>query len=194
MQFPYNPDRGTTLGLLGESNSLAYRVHELERHFHGHERWYGKSADQSGVNPWATSVSTGGMPTSYRCISGSSAFGGDASDEAQIWGLYDTLSVGGTTQVKLDLHEMFITASSVTTMWILRIVYGTGTLADAITAGQFSCFPLIADAAQNGAIDIIVPIMMPRTTIGTHKIWIQGKNATDNATLDFLVGLHGYQG
>lgn len=52
MDLPYNPDAITTLGLLGTSNSLAYRVHELERHFHGYERWYGKSADKSGVNPW----------------------------------------------------------------------------------------------------------------------------------------------
>jgi hypothetical protein len=181
-----------TLGLAGVSNSLAYRVHEIEKHFHNDERWFGKSSDQSGVNPWATSISAAGMRTSFRATSGSSAFGADANDEALCWGVNDTLSVGGVSMTKLDFHEIFVTASSVTTIWYLRFIYGSGTMVDAITAGQYSCFPLIADAAQNGSIDIIVPVMMPRITIGTHKIWVQGKNATDNATIDFLFGVHGY--
>jgi len=32
-------DSAATLGLEGTSNSLAYRVMELERHFHNVERW-----------------------------------------------------------------------------------------------------------------------------------------------------------
>ena len=195
----YSPDTNkidslATNGLAGVSNSLAYRVHEIEKHFHNAERWYGISADQSGVNPWATSLSTAAMRTSFRTISGSAAYGADASDEAQVWGLNDTLSVAGVVQTKLDFHQIFITASSVTTIWYIRIIWGTGTMADSITAGQYSEFPVVADAAQNGSIDVIMPIMMPRITIGTHKVWIQGKNATDNATFDFLVGMHGYQG
>lgn len=188
----FDADLVVTTGLAGTENSLAYRVHEIEKHFHNYERWYGKSADQSGVNPWATALSTAGMRTAFRTISGSEVVGADANDEAQVWGLYDTLSVGGVAQTKLDFHEMFITASSVTTIWYIRVVFGSGTLAAAIAAGQYMEFPLVADAAQNGSIDIIVPIMMPRVTIGTHKIWVQGKNATDNATIDFLIGVHGY--
>jgi hypothetical protein len=179
-------------GLSGVSNSLAYRVHEIEKHFHNYERWFGKTADQSGVNPWAKAISDSGLPTSYVIKSGDDTFGGDSGDEAQIWGLYDTLSVGGVTQTKLDIHRIFVTASSITTIWYLRFIWGTGTMADAITAGQYSTIPLVADAAQNGSIDVIVNIMLPRITIGTHKIWIQGKSTTDNATIELLVGLHGY--
>jgi hypothetical protein len=36
--------------------------------------------------------------------------------------------------------------------------------------------------------------MMPRGTCGTTKVWVQAWNATDNATIDFLVGLHEYEG
>lgn len=185
-------DKAATLGLAGTANSLAYRVHEIERHFHNYERWYGKTADQSGVNPWALSVSTAGMPTSYQAKSGSATYGADANDEAQVWGLYDTLSVGGVSQTKLDIHQILFRAASTTTLNVIRIVYGTGTLADAITADQFSTYPVLLDAAQNGSIDMVIDIMMPRITIGTHKVWIQTKNATDNATIDFLVGIHGY--
>lgn len=185
-------DSQAVSGLSGVSNSLAYKVHEIEKHFHNYERWYGKSADQSGENPWATGLSEAGMRTSFQAISGTNDYGGDANDEAQVWGLYDTLSVGGVSQTKLDIHKIFVTASSVTTIWYLRFIYGTGTMADAIIAGQYSTIPLVADAAQGGSIDVIIPIMMPRITIGTHKMWVQGKNATNNATIDFLVGVHGY--
>lgn len=179
-------------GLSGVSNSLAYKVHEIEKHFHNDERWYGSSGDISGANPCAKSVSDAGMPDMFYAISGNDTYGADANDEAFVWGLADTLSVGGVSQVKLDLHDIFITASTITTIWYLRVVYGTGTLADAIAAGQYSEVPVVADAAQNGSIDMILPFMMPRITIGTHKLWIQAKSTTDNATIGFLVGLHGY--
>lgn len=187
-QSLYKIDQMPVDGLNGVANSLAYKVHEIEKHLHNKELWFGKSADQSGVNLWATSVSAAGMRTAFRVTSGSAAYGADASDEAQIWGLYDVIG----TDTKLDLHELFVTASSVTTIWYLRVVYGSGTLAAAITAGQYSEFPLIANAAAGGSIEVVVNVMMPRITIGTDKIWIQGKNATDNATLDLLVGVHSY--
>ena len=41
-------DSLATNGLNGVNNSLAYRVHEIENHFHSVERWVGISADQSG--------------------------------------------------------------------------------------------------------------------------------------------------
>jgi len=187
-------DNEATLGLLGTSNSLAYRVHEIEKHFHNYERWYGKTADQSGVNPWAKSWSDTGIPTPYQAISGTNTFGADANDEALVWGLNDTLIVGGVTMSKLDMHRIFVTASSITTILGFRIIWGSGTMADAIAAGQFGGIPIIADAAQGGSVAVITDVMMPRITIGTHKIWVQVKSATNNATVDFYVGLHGYQG
>jgi len=180
-------DGATTSGLAGTANSLAYRVHEIEKHFHNYERWFGISADQSGTD-WALSVSTAGAVTSFTAISGTNDFGADANDEAKVWGTSDAMG----TDTKLDFHEIFITASSVTTLWTLRIVYGSGTMADAVTAGQYTELPVIADAAQGGSIAVIIPVMMPRITIGTHKIWIQAKNATNNATISFLVGAHSY--
>ena len=175
-------------GLSGATNSLAYKVHEIEKHFHNKSRWFGISADQSGVNPWATSVSTAGMPTVFLATSGNATYGADASDEAQVWGLYDTMG----TDTKLDIHEIFVTAASQTSIFYLRVVYGSGTMAAAITAGQYSEFPVIANAAVGGSISIIIPILMPRITIGTDKIWVQAKNTTDNATISFLIGGHSY--
>jgi len=44
-------------GLLGVSNSLGYRVHEIERHLHGRERWLGKAGSQTATD-WADNVLT----------------------------------------------------------------------------------------------------------------------------------------
>lgn len=188
-------DKAATLGLAGTTNSLAYRVHEIEKHFHNYERWFGKSADQSGVNPWATSVSdytAGALPVSFVAISGNDDYGADAGDEAKVWGLNDTFSVGGVSQTKLDVHQILFRTASQTSLNILRIVWGAGTLADAITAGQFSEYPLVIDPATGGSVDIVINTMMPRITVGAHQLWIQTKNVTDNSTVGFLVGIHGY--
>jgi len=34
-------DDAAVKGLLGTNNSLAYKVHEIEKHFHNWERWFG---------------------------------------------------------------------------------------------------------------------------------------------------------
>lgn len=180
-------DDVATSGLAGVSNSLAYRVHEIEKHFHNYCKWFGISASQAG-NDWALSVSAAGMRNPYVAISGNADYGADVNDEAKVWGTDDTMGA----DTKLDLQQLFITAASVTTIYYLRIIWGAGTMADAITALQYSEIPVVADAAQGGSIDVILPVMMPRITIGTHKIWIQAKNATNNATISFLVGGHSY--
>ncbi|GAG06645.1 unnamed protein product, partial [marine sediment metagenome] len=41
-------DNLASLGLAGVSNSLTYRVHEIERHFHNNEYWYGAAAVSNG--------------------------------------------------------------------------------------------------------------------------------------------------
>ena len=183
-------DKLATDGLAGVHNSLAYRVHEIEKHLHSPERWFGKSADQSGTN-WAKMVSATGMPTLYRAISGDGFFGADTNDEAKLIGLGDSAQSG---MVKFDLHRIAISAASSTTVYVIRIVWGTGTMADAITAEQFST--IVVRRNPGGGENHIMPvfIQMPRLTWGTDKVWLQCKNVTDNATFDFFIGLHEYPG
>lgn len=180
-------DSAPMLGLLGTPGSLSYRVHEIEKHFHNNEKWFGISADQTGEN-WASSVSASGMPAPFVAISGAGDYGADSGDEAKLWGLSDTIG----TNTKMDFHEIFVTAASVTSIFYLRFIYGSGTMAEAITAGQFTEFPIIADAAVGGSIDTVLLLMMPRITLGVHRIWAQAKNTTNNATISMLVGAHGY--
>jgi hypothetical protein len=180
-------DNLATNGLTGVSNSLAYRVHELERHFHGRERWFGKLAVQTATD-WADN----NIATPFRCISGNNDYGGDPNDEAQVIGTADTPAIAGN--VKYDIHRLLIIDASSTTQYKLRVVYGTGTMADAIAAGQYSTIMVKIDAAVQQTPSAPVEIMMPRGTCASTKVWIQCWNATNNATLDFFAGWHEYEG
>ncbi len=179
-------DSFATNGLLGTSNSLAYRVHEIEKHFHNREIWRGKLGVQTATD-WADDTLS-----PYQAISGADAYGADANDEAQVLGTADTPINSG--YVKYDLHWVLVVELSTDTPWKLRFVWGTGTMADAITANQFSEITVQNNPAGSKANGAAIPIMMPRRTCGTDKVWAQAWNATNNATADFLVGLHEYIG
>jgi hypothetical protein len=179
-------DDQSTAGLLGVSNSLAYRVHEIERHFHGRERWRGKKAVQTATD-WADDTLA-----PFRAISGNNTYGADANDEAQVLGTEDTPIIAG--MVRYDLHRIMMVGASSQTVYKLRVVYGTGTMADAITAGQFSEICIMSDPSAAQVPHDVFEVIMPRGTCGSTKVWVQAWNATDNATIDFLVGLHEYEG
>lgn len=183
-------DGAAVSGLTGTANSLAYKVHEIERHFHGRERWFGKLAVQTATD-WADN----NIVTPYRCISGANAYGVDANDEALVVGTADTPAIVVVpAMVRYDLHRIFIVASSSETVWKLQLIYGTGTMADAIAASQFSTFMLKVDAAAASSPALPMDVMMPRGTCGSTKVWMRGWNATNNATIDFYVGWHEYEG
>lgn len=179
-------DDETTLGLLGASNSLAYRVHEIERHIHGRERWRGKKAVQTATD-WADDVLT-----PFVAISGNNTYGSDPNDEAQVIGTDDTPAVPG--MVRYDLHELLIINASSQTPYKVRMVYGSGTMADAVAAGQYTEVVFIMDTSAQQQPHGPVPIMMPRGYCGVTKVWAQAWNATNNATISFLVGWHEYEG
>ncbi len=180
-------DSATTVGLLGTSNSLAYRVHEIEKHFHSPETRLGVSGDQSG-NDWALEDTL----NVYQAKSGNAVYGADADDEALVIGTSD--GPYKTSMVKFDLHKIFITDLSTNDPFAIRIVWGSGTMADAVTAKQFSHSMAINNPAASRASGQPIEVMMPRKTWGTDKIWIQVKCATDNATMDFFVFIHEYAG
>ena len=159
--------------------SIANTVIGIEREHHTRETWLGISADQSG-NDWALDTLT-----PFQAISGANVYGADANDEAKVLGSDDTPIRTGKDY--FSIHRVLVTASSAATAYKLRFVYGTGTMADAITAKQYSEVMFIRESGV-GRGDII-NIKMPRLAVDT-KIWCQAWNAADNATIDFLVGVH----
>jgi len=157
-----------------------HQLEEVEKHLHNKERWVGISADQSG-NDWALEAGL----TPFRAISGDGAFGTDTNDEAKVIGTSDTPSTSGMSM--FDLHRLEITASSNANDWVIRIIYGSGTMAAAETAGQYTDV-MVQEARKGSPVDLI----MPRRTCGTDKVWVKAKNATNNATIDFFAGFHEY--
>lgn len=166
-------------------NRLLAQAYRSQQHIHSREYWYGKSGDQSG-NDWGDETSL----TPYRAISGNGDFGGDANDEAKVLGTDDTpIQTGGQ---RVDAHRILIVDVSVDTEYRLRVVWGTGTMADAITANQVSVVMVKFDSTNPQlSAGVPVDIRMPGFDNGS-KVWIQAMNATNNATIDFYVGVHEY--
>ncbi len=165
-------------------DAIDAEVEVVTVHLHSREHWCGKSGDQSGNNWGADTL------TPYRAISGNGVYGADASDEAKVIGSADTPVVTG--KAFFDLHRITIIAISSDTVYKMRLVWGTGTMAAAITANQMTELMIITSTDKaNKFGGAPFDIRMPRIAAGT-KIWMQARNVTNDATVDFFVGLHEY--
>jgi hypothetical protein len=168
----------------GDPIDIGGGVGTLCCHHHNRERWFGKAADQSG-DDWAAD-----RLVAYQAISGNGVYGADPGDEAKLLGRNDTPVLAGKT--KFDLHRILLVNVSSSTEYKLRLAYGGGTLAEATAAGDYTelmvKFDPLAPAQSAG---MPFNLQMPKLDAST-KVWCQCWNATDNATVDFYVGLHEY--
>jgi hypothetical protein len=160
-----------------------------EEHAHHNVRWFGKLGVQTATN-WCARLDTG-LTLLYRAISGSGVYGADANDEAQLFGTADIPISGMVTG---DFDEILVVANTSSTLYLNRIIYGTGTMAAAIALDQYSEFPYFRATADTSRKIQIIPTALIPVTIGglPVKIWMQTMNATNNATIDFVIGVHGY--
>ncbi len=144
---------------------------------------FGKSGDQSGDN-WATQNSL----TPFVAISGAGDFGADANDEALVIGADDTPVQAGV--LTFDIHEIEFGDLSADTLYIVEVLWGTGTIAQAIAASNNKTHTQVqnvtAAGLSNGAPSRLV---MPDIPSGT-KVWVRVKCGTDNATASFTIDLN----
>lgn len=153
-------------------------VLEHDEHFHTTERWFGKSADQSGDN-WATEASL----TTFQAQSGVGVFG----TAVKVIGSDDTPNQAG--KVKFDAHTVFVQSTQAATIYVVRFIWGTGNDADVEeAAGRYSDSPYMREAANGRGAP--VEHRMPRLASGT-KVWVKAKNAAAQ-TIDFYIGIHEY--
>ena len=118
-------DSGTTDGLAGTSNSLAYRVHEIEKHFHNSEVWYGAAVGDGFLDS--------SVLTEFQVVASNTGFDGTALQISN----GDEIESGSSTK-KYDLHEVLITATSAASkVQKMRFVYGTGA---AFTENRFVAY------------------------------------------------------
>jgi hypothetical protein len=175
-------DGASTDGLSGSSNSLAYRVHEIEKHFHSPEFWFGAAAVPSGETHVADEVAGGISP--FQATSGNDDWG----SWVQIFGTADGGSMAAEGYVKVDMHEILISgASSNTGVYALQFGRGESGSQEIVTTVMFKP---ISNQVDSGP----VAVMMARQDIpakGWCRILCIGENAK---TVDFYIGIHGYVG
>ena len=163
-------------GLAGTHNSLCYRVHEIEKHFHNSETWWGKDGgdnylNRDSITPWRLTAGTGeAYGTEVQLSNG---------DEIQ----------GGDTDQRFDLHELLVTQSSANDQtYKVEFWVGTSTFGAAELLTE-----VVYRAGGNATESQPIVIMAPRKPCN-YKIWARLKCTLNSATMDIMIGVHTYSG
>ncbi|MCP4149802.1 MAG: hypothetical protein GY757_18805 [bacterium] len=169
-------------GLLGVNNSLAYKVHEIEKHFHSPEFWFGNDGDNTmsranNTTPWV-------LDSGAQNVYGTEVLMAAAND-------FNADIEGYTAAVKIDLHEIAVVESETNDVnYMIQFWAGTGTFGEAtfLTEVPYRTGGNAAEAQP-------IKIMCPRFAVGS-KIWgrVKCSDATSNRQLSILIGIHGYKG
>jgi hypothetical protein len=179
-------DEAATLGLAGTNNSLAYRIGEVERHFHGWDRWLCAAAVPNGEVHVADRIgATAASKVPFTITSGNDTWGA----WTQILGSGDTPVVAGN--VKYDFHRILVLVANTVSPYFLQIGFGA-TGAAAVTAEALSS--LVLNPASNTDKTDYLDIMTRRQAAGTKawaRCWCVGASGK---TLTIMFGLHEYEG
>ena len=177
-----------TRGLLGTADSLAYRIGEVERHFHNWERWLCKAAagtesathlaDRIGVtaDSYAPFVLTSGNPNTWGAW-------------VQLLGSGDTPVIAG--MAKFDVHRILVTTTNQTGIWFVQLAFGASGAA-ALTAETFSSIVYVSEGPGDRSSPI--EVFTRRQAAGT-LMWARAWSVSANPkTLALMFGLHEYEG
>lgn len=173
-------------GLAGVSNSLSYRVEEIEKHFHNREKWFGAAAVASGETHVADRMAGGISP--FQLVAGNDDFN---ATWTQVLGSSDTPVASGS--LFFDSHRFMVTDTNSTNAYIIQIVGGeSADIAAKILSEEFSEFPYISGTNNNDSG--ISDAMSSRVEVGL-KVWARccciGASGT---TIDLYYGIHEYVG
>ena len=177
-------DSAATDGLLGTHNSLAYRVAEIERHFHSNEGWAGVAAAPNGEIHAMDPIGPG--IAAFQLDAGNNNWG----SWVIIVGSADTPFFNATNKY-YDMHRIMVVSTERTNLYFLQYAFGNDTAAAAYAAGNFTTVPFIPTSNQ---VDGPVDIQMRRQAAGT-KMWARAFCPGQNtATISFYPGGHEYEG
>ena len=143
----------------------------IEEHNHNSEMWYGRDPGDTYLSP--TSL------VEWRVEAQDDGYTGTAIQISN----GDELSC-----TYFDLHELLVTATSAANkVQKIQFLYGTGVVGGATIATEIAFY--VPASGKSTAIELI----MPRITCN-NKLWVLAHSETDLATIDFIVGLHTYDG
>jgi hypothetical protein len=177
-------DDAATDGLLGTEDSVAYRVHEAERHVHHYSRVFGAAAVPNGEIHVADEQTSD--PDPFVVDAGNDTWGA----WVQLLGSSDTPSIAGSA--KFDPHLISIVAAeTANVVYQIQLAAGTSGAA-ALAAGTYSGKAFIPQSANGRPAPI--PIAMRRQDAGT-KLWIRTlARGTNTSTLSLYIEIHEYEG
>jgi len=162
----------------------------IDGYFHHRVAWYGKRNPQTATE-WCDQAT---VISPYVVTSGNNTWGADALDEAQLFGADDVILLGTGTGYMAGGFDMMLTVSnSSITASRLRLVWGTGTLLASVALGQSSenmfVKPVAGVQIPRSISSPVIPFYIAGLPI---KVWMQHWNASDDATIGFYIGVHGY--
>ena len=182
-------DSKVTVGLLGVNNSLAYRVHEIEKHHHSNEDWFGLADAPDAEVHRADDI------TDHVLANPIDPFVIDAGNEVwgswvQIVGSSDTPNRAG--MAKFDMHHIQVVASEAADVnAFIQITWGADG-ATGLAAGDYTTIPYLTPTNQSA--ETSMNVMMTRIDAGT-KVWARCLGMGENTmTLSFFFGIHEYAG
>ncbi len=143
----------------------------IDHHLHNKEHWYGAGAVEDSL-------------TGYNIISGNGIFGTEVEIFSSAFAMAGMLSY--------DFHRIIPLTISSATVYMIRIIWGLGTVADAESAGQYTTFPIISSGVGANIDGLPEDIINKRINFG-NTVWMKCKNNTDSATITLLAGIHPYK-
>jgi len=176
-----------TRGLLGTADSLAYRIGEVERHFHNWERWLClAAAGTATATHFADRIgATAASYAPFVLTAGNDTWGA----WVQLLGVDDTPAV--PAMVKFDVHRVLITTTNETGIWFVQLGFGASGAA-ALAADTFSSIVFVSEGPGDRSSPI--EVFTRRQAAGTlmwARAWAVG---ADGKTLSLMFGLHEYEG
>jgi hypothetical protein len=172
-------------GLLGVTDSLAYKTHEIERHLHSYERAFE-----------IATVPNGEIHVADRIGDGSGAFQVDAGNDdwgawIQVLGSSDTPVIAGGKFFNFHRMSVVDVERSLSVHFIQMGFGETG--AEALASNETTELPPYKPQSVNAEPYPLV-IQSRRIAAGT-KVWIRIKiPGQATGTLDFYPAIHEYEG
>lgn len=173
-------------GLAGVSNSLAYKVHEIEKHLHSSGSWFEVAGTPSGETHVADRIGTVGGGGAFQIDAGNNTWGA----WVQVLGSADTPA--RTSQLFFDPHELVITSTERAATYFIQIGRGASGAA-ALLAETYTELVYESNSVGSKAAGI-TKVQTGRAPAGS-LLWARTMSPGQNtATIDFYIGIHEYIG
>ncbi len=179
-------DKAAVDGLLGVYNSLAYKVHEIERHFHSGGRWFGLATAPNLPTHAADRIGT--TSAAFQIDGGPGVGTGSWGNWVQVMGSTDTPITAGNDY--WDPHEFVISSSERTGIHFIQFARGA-TGAAGLAAGTYTEFAIDLTDKSGGTIIPAQTGRAPAAALLWARCWAVGN---DTGTVDFFIGIHEYEG